>query len=543
MQRPAIKPSFSPVPAPMLQRKCACGGTPGPSGECAACKKKREASQGMVQRSASSTGPVNEVPSIVHDVLRSPGQPLETGTRTFMESRFGEDFSGVRVHTDSRAAESARAVNALAYTVGRNVVFDSGRYAPQTQEGQKLMAHELTHVVQQSFYGNGIPQRLSIGAPEDASEQEASNTALAIGQHEMGDKLSTQLAMSPQIQRSRSSRTQSDCPNYQENEVQTSHTEAGHLTSDVSFQPGKLIVADFGVDWRHVKSSTARDPLLTTWLARFEADPSYRLNIVGFSDCVGREGTNTTLRQARARNIEALLGPNARSRVTFRGMSALGTYVGENDTPENRAQNRSVVIEFNQQIEFEQEEIVATRKACGPDVTQWLVSEMNKNMNHPVIRNMREIRWPRYVPGLNIGWTAGALDDFKDLVKSGGPWDFKSHQGKRQVGEWRASPGKSCPTNNCDKTVTLCGTCVNYDVPGNIHYGWVGSAANLRSWFLHFAAGLVQPNQWTDDPKDAVAVEIGEAMWDSGADMCSQVVARRNQLNLEKTEGCGNCPG
>src|SRR5947209_15066228 len=78
------------------------------------------------------------------------GQPLDAGTRAFMESRFGHDFSRVRVHTDSRAAESAQAINALAYTVGRNVVFGRGQYAPGTSEGSKLLAHELTHVVQTS---------------------------------------------------------------------------------------------------------------------------------------------------------------------------------------------------------------------------------------------------------------------------------------------------------------------------------------------------------------------------------------------------------
>ncbi len=75
-----------------------------------------------MQRAAVSDAPVNSVPPIVHEVLSSPGQSLDTGTRAFMEPRFGHDFSGVRVHTDAGAAESARAVNALAYTVGQDVV-------------------------------------------------------------------------------------------------------------------------------------------------------------------------------------------------------------------------------------------------------------------------------------------------------------------------------------------------------------------------------------------------------------------------------------
>jgi hypothetical protein len=89
------------------------------------------------------------VPPIVYEVLRSPGQPLDAATRAFFEPRFGYDFSQVRVHTDAKAAESARVVNALAYTVGRDVVIGAGRYSPLSPAGQRLLAHELTHVIQQ----------------------------------------------------------------------------------------------------------------------------------------------------------------------------------------------------------------------------------------------------------------------------------------------------------------------------------------------------------------------------------------------------------
>lgn len=90
-----------------------------------------------------------EVPPIVDDVLRSPGQPLDSTAREFIEPRFGNDFSNVRVHTDERAAASARAVQARAYTVGGNVVFGTGQFAPRTAAGRRLLAHELTHTIQQ----------------------------------------------------------------------------------------------------------------------------------------------------------------------------------------------------------------------------------------------------------------------------------------------------------------------------------------------------------------------------------------------------------
>jgi hypothetical protein len=129
-----------------LQRKCDCGGS------CDDCKKKQPDEPAKVRmKAAGSTGAGGmEAPPIVHEVLRSPGQQLDAGTRAFMEPRFGHDFSKVRVHTDAKAAESVRAVGARAYTVGSNVVFGAGEYGPGTQAGQTLLGHELAHVVQQS---------------------------------------------------------------------------------------------------------------------------------------------------------------------------------------------------------------------------------------------------------------------------------------------------------------------------------------------------------------------------------------------------------
>src|SRR5437867_13157557 len=111
-------PSFTPVRTGLLRRKCACGGTTGPSGECDECRKKRMTLQRKGAQPSTLNHQHSEVPSIVHEVLRSPGQPLDPATRAFMEPRFGHDFTGVRVHTNAQAAESARAVHARAYTVG-----------------------------------------------------------------------------------------------------------------------------------------------------------------------------------------------------------------------------------------------------------------------------------------------------------------------------------------------------------------------------------------------------------------------------------------
>jgi Domain of unknown function (DUF4157) len=134
----------SPGRGGLLQRACACGGTAGPDGECAECKAKRLG----LQRRASGVG-LSTAPQSVHETLRSSGRQLDRGTRSFFEQRLGRDLGSVRVHTDARAADSAEAVRALAYTVGKDVVFGAGRYAPGTAEGRRLLAHELAHVVQQ----------------------------------------------------------------------------------------------------------------------------------------------------------------------------------------------------------------------------------------------------------------------------------------------------------------------------------------------------------------------------------------------------------
>jgi hypothetical protein len=175
---PKAPMTFAPSHAGILQRKCACGQHTG-GGACADCsKKKQDAAQsgsGTLQRRTASTDiaahVANTAPPIVHDVLRSLGQPLDTATRSFFEPRFGYDFSRVRIHTDARAADSARAVNALAYTVGHDIVFAAEQYAPASRSGHTLLAHELTHVIQQQ--GSHAMSPSEISQPSHAAEAEA----------------------------------------------------------------------------------------------------------------------------------------------------------------------------------------------------------------------------------------------------------------------------------------------------------------------------------------------------------------------------------
>ena len=139
-----------------LQRSCDCGGG------CSECSAEPRVQLSDPQTDGAAAA---SAPPVVDEVLRSPGAPLDHGTRGFMEALFAHDFRDVRLHSDAKAAESARAVNALAYTVGSNVVLGAGQHSPHTDAGRRLLAHELTHVVQQSGgLGRKVLQRWTINS-------------------------------------------------------------------------------------------------------------------------------------------------------------------------------------------------------------------------------------------------------------------------------------------------------------------------------------------------------------------------------------------
>jgi hypothetical protein len=200
--------SFLPPAQGLLQRKCACGNHTVAGDECAECAKnkgglKRKltigASNDPLEQEADQvadqvlTVPVNSAATkaplkiqrftrqaagqadtsaaSVDQVLVSPGRPLEPSLREYMEQRFGHDFSRVRVHSGGNAEQSAREVNAHAYTVGQNMIFGKGRFAPETNEGRWLIAHELTHVVQQTA-DTALPIQREPDAQSDNSREE-----------------------------------------------------------------------------------------------------------------------------------------------------------------------------------------------------------------------------------------------------------------------------------------------------------------------------------------------------------------------------------
>jgi hypothetical protein len=133
----------------------------------------------MLDRAAPA--PAAVPPVVVQRVLRASGQPLDQAVRADMEARFGRDFGQVRVHTDPEAAASARAVGALAYTVGEEIVFGSGQHQPHSSTGRRLLAHELAHVVQQSHAPTGLqPTPAGIAPAHGVHERQADAVADAV---------------------------------------------------------------------------------------------------------------------------------------------------------------------------------------------------------------------------------------------------------------------------------------------------------------------------------------------------------------------------
>jgi hypothetical protein len=197
--------SHTPAPA-LLQRQCACGQSAGLDGECEQCRQTRtlgtasrlhigavddpleheadraaaaamrehatgpmHAAAQVLARRAGEAGSGLAAPASVDATLAASGTPLPAKMRAFFEPRFGHDFGQVRIHDDAKAAASARAVAAHAYTVGHHVVFARGRYLPDSAAGRELLAHELAHVVQQS---GGAPRQVSRDPDPDATAAE-----------------------------------------------------------------------------------------------------------------------------------------------------------------------------------------------------------------------------------------------------------------------------------------------------------------------------------------------------------------------------------
>jgi hypothetical protein len=230
------------------------------------------------------------------DRLHNGGQPLSGEARNFFEPRFGRDFSGVKIHTDAVSAKSAQSINALAYTTGNHIVFNSGQYSPGTESGKRLLGHELTHVIQQS--SNSVQAKQIQRCPDAATNTQydavaaqvrahAEYTALAPANRVVADDIITR------------SRTRDDCMHFirrlldlfntpTNQSAAVAATATGHIANAAQAERDRLATSEGG-RLQNVEEATANAANLQTvsppprsWghMATFKMDRSDFNNIV-----------------------------------------------------------------------------------------------------------------------------------------------------------------------------------------------------------------------------------------------------------------------
>lgn len=346
-----------------------------------------------IQRlSAQPSGQADAAPASVDRVLNSAGAPLEPALRQDMERRFGHDFARVRVHTGALAAQSARDVSAHAYTVGHDIVFDSGRFDPGTQQGKRLLAHELTHVVQQSgsdARGSARIQRYGAFVPCE------------------------QPSLSLQA-----------CPPREQAEVAASRTDPMTLhgmkwISDQGYSVNGYLVAGFEVGRSAIKSNLKDLPEWQQLVALMKGG-NVQWKIQGLSDCSGSRDLNEGIRKARAQAIYNLLPPEARKNVAAKEAVPLYECITGNQRKHDRTVNRSVLIEQVGRtvgIKPEEEKGIEPkppRFVCGPDVTQHVADAV------------------RFARSIFFGWSHSQQVDACDaLISFKGFLSSKQHGGDR----------------------------------------------------------------------------------------------------------------
>ncbi|NJO12677.1 MAG: DUF4157 domain-containing protein [Gammaproteobacteria bacterium] len=305
--------------------------------KCSRCEEELRRTPEMLdelQRSAEATAAaqVNATAEASIRALSGRGSALPQAVRSFMEPRFNADFSAVRVHTDPEAHQLARSVQARAFTVGNDVVFAAGHYAPHTDEGRRLIAHELTHVIQQGRAGQQL-QRWASCKPARMSLE--------------------------------------DCPARTAGEAQRAKSGA------MVFLPGMripgtgetgVLIANFDIGSDAIKPNLHSTLYWQQFLRTIAANGS-RWRMLGFTDCQGADRLNQNLRAARAAAVFKLLPAQLRSQIVSQGAAPIEQCVTENDTAGDRALNRSVAFVLDTSVaNMQAEEITApcTPPTVGP---------------------------------------------------------------------------------------------------------------------------------------------------------------------------------
>jgi len=570
MQKPT-NPKAAPQGGRVIQRQCpACGAKAAAGGACRGCGARQAQTRGAPSHGAPAQG---------------GGRALEASLQADMGQRFGHDFSRVRVHTDAGAAASARALGALAYTSGTDLVFDEGRFAPHSPAGRRLLAHELAHVVQQSGRTGRAQTQLALSTPGDASERQADAAADAVMERRAVPALDAVPAAV-----SRTCGPAALGPPSPECAPSTAGVIGHQFLFDVNCDDLKSVEVTPGV-FRTGAAAVA------DFVSTVPAGST--VNVHGFASGEGPAGYNVDLSCHRANKVADLLRAAGLpvARVFKHGGVSL---------PPSADFWRSATVEVVRPDPGPQ-------NVCGPDVTDWLVDQValakrdaavlaiqsdlasanamaatlglsSERLAEGGVATMleREERrrsppssaaFPRptaaiaagaagvselhraaaigvgsILPGGNpsgvlvpviIGLIRRASLAWKALVGTGQRYDFKSN-----VLNNPTSP--HCPVS-CDRSLTLCpsprGACFNVDVPGNLFYAHVGRFVGFTELSLQLGSQFAQLSasaRW-DPPEDTAMISAGFGMAHplSRASLCSAVDSIRGSISRR---ACMPCP-
>jgi hypothetical protein len=359
-----------------------------------------------------------------------------------MEQRFGHDFSRVRVHSGAAAEQSARDVNAHAYTVGHDMVFAGGRFAPGTHEGRRLIAHELTHVVQQSCAaGIRVGQGNEKGGLPPISQKGDTDYVQRFG------------AFVPCEQPSLSLQS---CPPREKGEVAQSKTYPMTLhgttwLSDIGYPVNGYLVVGFEVGSSAIKKSL-RD--LSEWkqLVTLMKGANVQWKIQGVSDCSGSKDRNERIRRDRAEAVYNLLPEDARKHVVSREPVPGYECITGNQSKADRTVNRSVLIEQagrTVDIDPAEEEVIEAdlpKFVCGPDVTRQVAD---------AVRLAESI-----FGGWNRSQKEDACDALVELPEAAFAWDILDLHNNAWILEYRCSPpSSSCQVGPPCPPTSVCASC------------------------------------------------------------------------------------
>lgn len=343
----AAKPATaSYAPGRLLQRKCACGAHCHGHAECAQCAKQHVGLQRKlaigasddpleveadrvadhvtatpafggnaprVQRAPSSgSSATGAAPASAERALATPGMPLDAVSRDGMERRFGHDFSRVRIHTDTAASLSARDMGAQAYTAGSHIVFAQGFYSPTTKAGAHLLAHELTHVLQQGSGDGPVRRFVNCTPPRLSGEECPPREADELRRARVGDML---------------------------------FLDYRDAVENVS----GALVANFDIGSAALKPNLAKTIFWKQFLARIAKNQSH-WELIGLTDCEGEEKRNSPLRQRRAQSVFDALPAAVKPQIDAVEGAIAGDCVRDNATPADRTLNRSVLFKLTHYV-------------------------------------------------------------------------------------------------------------------------------------------------------------------------------------------------